>query len=1573
MIRHAVFPWCRAGDDPGPGVGGWVSLVCAVLAVACASPPAPWLARAHADDPPPAAAPADSEPDDAGGDERRVFLPTDRARERQLDRAKRLIAAGTWTDAVTVLDDILAGDRDVFVNRPAAAARGTTSIASIKSEATRLIAALPKAGREAYDAQFRGQAERALAAAVSANDADAICAVARRWLNTPAGRRAALLAAHQALEAGQPLAAAAWLDRLAADATHADVEPTLSVMRAVAVRQAGDAAAAVAILERARAAARGPVRIGGRDIPLSFPAGQAGRWLDEVVGQVPDAAVVEGEWRQPRGTAARNGLAAASRPLLAARYRVPVARHPGEGRLVEARRQAFADQDVPLFPAATPLAVDGTIMVRTPLGLLAVDFVTGKRIWLQPAAGALDADAAEDQVRSRLPRCFDNLTDGGLSSDGRLVFAIDSHPDAFLPSAAARFEGLQARGRGPHWQGGNTLSAYDIRGRGRLRWRLPEGLPTAGAPGSTAWFMGAPLVVGDRLFVMVEERGEVRLDAVHATDGVVEWSQPLGEVDDMLAIRPGELRGRQLAGLAPALGDGVLVCPLGNGSVVAIDLATRALRWAHEYRRSQREQPPRPEGLRGRLPGRGGFMPQPRSDTPADADRWRDEGPIVVGGRVLLTPHDADELICLDLLDGAVRWTLPRDRRLLTVAGVVGGRVIIVGRRGVEAVDLETGRAAWTCGFNADGAAPSGRGVLTADRLFLPLDVPEVIEIDLVAGTIVGRAPARGGAVPGNLVAYRGEMISVGCDCLDVFHQVEALEPRIETALRGRSDAGWAAHWGGQLDIDRGRIAAGMSRLLEACRTVPGGLPPDEVAVALETASDRDFPAAVSFWRAVSAEAGGGAAARTALCGIVDGLLRAENLPAAWDVCSELLAAQDDPAAGLVVDRSDRRVRLTDRAWVNGRLERLRAGASPALAAEIDARLADAVARADATPDPAVRLRRLDLLAARFGDLPAGLAARQRIAGAAAGAGSMVGQGPIDPVRRDLAILELARSGDPSQRAAAAAAVTAAAGPVGGAAAGLEAWPLGRVKSQRPAVDRKARVEDARSRHLAIPVETSPQSLLPGISLAYDQQASRLTFLDGFGRPLGDPVAVDRPDVAPIVPGAIGTAVEAVAQGRVVFVRSAGTVAAFAVGDGEGSRRLWTTASSVGRAAQPLFAIRPRQPAVGIHRQGELPLGARITEPEDPFAAPTGLIWCGPRTTGVPVYEGRALTVYDPASGAMLWKRHRLPPAGELLADEETICVCTPSGRGSLILSMADGRVLREVDLPDRRRRLLAAGRLLLAIDEGPGADEGQQRERVVLEVWDPLAGTRHRMGEFSGAARARAAGPGRLAVLDPAGTLTLLDVSRQAVVFTTRLGDMPERVDLLQVVPWLDRLLVLAGRRDDAGQGAEPDSILPLQQTLLAGHDGQMVTYSIWAVDGSSGGPLWSVPATVAHHCLHPVQPSALPVLMFCRQIQGTAARDTTRLSVLCLDKRTGHAVFEDDRIRAQPHLLYGCDMVGDPAAHTITLRSRGGDARQVVLDFTGGPLAPRTPHQSPSRPPRSAEGWDAWMERTLRSQRER
>ena len=69
---------------------------------------------------------------------------------------------------------------------------------------------------------------------------------------------------------------------------------------------------------------------------------------------------------------------------------MPLTRHPEESRhlLKERKRAADAVNGLPLLPAGTPLAVDGSILVHTPMGLLAIDFETGKRTWLQTAGAA---------------------------------------------------------------------------------------------------------------------------------------------------------------------------------------------------------------------------------------------------------------------------------------------------------------------------------------------------------------------------------------------------------------------------------------------------------------------------------------------------------------------------------------------------------------------------------------------------------------------------------------------------------------------------------------------------------------------------------------------------------------------------------------------------------------------------------------------------------------------------------------------------------------------------------------------------------------------------------------------------------------------------------------------------------------------------------------------------------------------------------------------------------------------------------------------------------------------------------
>ena len=64
-------------------------------------------------------------------------------------------------------------------------------------------------------------------------------AVARRWFATPAGQRAAVVAAIAALESGDGRAAAAWLAGLAETANAENWGPTLAVMRAAALARAG--------------------------------------------------------------------------------------------------------------------------------------------------------------------------------------------------------------------------------------------------------------------------------------------------------------------------------------------------------------------------------------------------------------------------------------------------------------------------------------------------------------------------------------------------------------------------------------------------------------------------------------------------------------------------------------------------------------------------------------------------------------------------------------------------------------------------------------------------------------------------------------------------------------------------------------------------------------------------------------------------------------------------------------------------------------------------------------------------------------------------------------------------------------------------------------------------------------------------------------------------------------------------------------------------------------------------------------------------------------------------------------
>lgn len=1528
----------------------WLGMVCLLVGLAAFAGPA--LADDRAD-------PAEAAEDEAV--EARVALPTDRLKERQLDRAQRLVADERWSDAATLLDEMLAGDRDFFF-RPQ---HGQATWRSIKSEAARLIGSVPAAGRAAYDLQFRARADRLLQEAIATGDADGIVAVARRWFHTPAGQRATLLAALQALDSEQPLAAAAWLERLAGTGT-AGFEPTVSALRAVAWWRAGDRATAVRLLDEARTRGGTTIRAGGRDVSLAFPPGGAAAWLESIAGAGSSAAGRrEAEWWMARGNAARNALVDASRPLLVPRYRVPLTRHPEEARLLEKRRRQFADRDTPLLPAGMPLAVDGTILVHSPLGLLAVDFASGKRVWLRGGDAASDdggpvVQEDGDDVRTEGPaslqRVFTDSTCGAASSNGRCVYAVElGHRER---GAEAGRPGRRA-GDLPDAESGNSLVAYDLAARGAAVWRLPAAGPPRDETIADVWHLGAPLVVGDQLFVLVEEKGEIRLDVRAALDGRLLWSQPLAELDEeQQADRP-ETLARRFSGLSPAFAEGVLVCPTGAGTVVAVDLATRTLLWAYTY-------PVAGAGDAATRPGQrvllGNNVRQrvivngvPIGGPQGKVGGWRDACPILADGCVLLTPSESDTLHCLDLRSGLLRWSVPRGDGLC-VAGVVDGRAVVVGNHSVDSLQMKDGTSAWRKPLVFGPATVSGRGIVAARRLFLPLDAPEVVEIDLTDGSIAGRSPARGGVIPGNLLAYRGEVISQGVDSLDVFHQIVPLEGQIETAATERPADPWALVWRGQLDLDRGRVADGLRAIAAARQAAPERVPTDLVADALLFAMRRDFAAAAPLWREIADKAGPLPHSKALLGIAIDNQLAAGALDGAWRAGRRLLdmpPARDTDDDWLVESVADPAIVVSEPRWLQGRIQDLLSRAAPALRGEIDAFVAGEIdaARRGAGPERLAALMRLETV---FAGHPGAVAARETMLEILdSGAGGTADDRAVPravAVRRALLRMRTTADAERGERSP----------PDEPPPAVDAAWPLGRVSTHRSG---RLKPEEMMrmSRVIPIPVDPRTRSVVPGLQVGCDVQSTSLILADGLGRRLGEPIPFDPGRAGGLNPVFQPLHAEATALGPVLVVRSGGVFTAFDVRGpgGPPPERLWTHADASGSPAElPAFGIHLGRGAARAKRDGNMPLGMRVLEPDVPTVnLPVRSMLLV--TDGLATVVDQAVELRDPASGALLWRRHRLPAAGELIGDESFLCIMPRDGKQASVLATSDGRLVRQCTLPPQQVRVAVCGRCFVAIT--PPSSE----DAVTLEWFDPARDRRVSLGAFSPAARAAQAGPESLAVLEPDGGLTLIDLTVGTVRFRTVLSAMPAGLDSLHVVPWQDRLLVIAGRRETTQEQKQFDALgiaTPLPQ-MVPGDDavGMTFTGSVWAVSAARGEQLWPVPATVVRHCLHRHQPAELPVLLFARHLQPRRDGDRTRLSVLVLDKRTGHAVFVDDKIGVQQHVFTGCDISGDPDAHTVTLARIGGDSAEIRLDFTGGPMAPRPPYQAARKP---AGGGDLFSE---------
>ena len=341
-----------------------------------------------------------------------------------------------------------------------------------------------------------------------------------------------------------------------------------------------------------------------------------------------------------------------------------------------------------------PLVVDDVVLMRDLHTLWAIDFRTGKRQWYVKADDPVETlnsnpnvrnggDAGEAAWRQTLPalvpmlaqRLWEDATYGTLSSDGRYVFSIEDLALEADPNNGGMFIGgpwgWRGRPAGNHGPC-NRLSAIDIH-KGSLVWEI------GGAAGKAhplrqagSIFLGPPLPLRGQLYVLAEVNDEIRLLALDGDTGDTLWSQQLAVVQHNFF--PDSLR--RTAGLSPSYADGILICPTGAGGVVAVDLATRSLRWGYRYGRERagNSYSVQQQIMMMRFGNYSAGMPLPR---------WLDGTATIVDGRVLVTPTESDALYVLDLIDGTQLWgPLPRQDSLY-LACVHGGKIVLVGRHEV--------------------------------------------------------------------------------------------------------------------------------------------------------------------------------------------------------------------------------------------------------------------------------------------------------------------------------------------------------------------------------------------------------------------------------------------------------------------------------------------------------------------------------------------------------------------------------------------------------------------------------------------------------------------------------------------------------------------------------------------------------------------------------------------------------------------------------------------------------------------------------------------------------------------------
>jgi outer membrane protein assembly factor BamB len=942
--------------------------------------------------------PVAKEDKDDFGDNSAISLPRDNKLKSQIEAAVDYIREEDWVLATEILQKLVSIKEDVFAKLPRKTPEGKNAEiwTSVRAEANRLIASLPPKGMAFYQLTYGPKAAEMLKEAKATNKPELLALIMRLYLHTTAGGEATDLLGTYHLDRGNFSTASRCFSLLLSRPGSENLAPVTLFKAAYAFHQTGAA-------EDKAAEEQAWKLLGSRVREVKLGDGEA-RSIDELKSCVassvrPAGEIYASDFPLYRGNASRAAQGVGSYAFMEPRWVKSCIRGNREtsdtARWLRNAEEQLKRNNQPILSSFFP--VTATVLHRdaatgrtekTPLliyrsnwGVHAVHMKTGQLEWEMDSKWSLDSMVAGgakfsaiqgwmsfylhvgNQFGVRPGILFENSTVGTLSTDANFLYAVE---DLQVPEPTSPF-GMEFGGRFNQPGGNqhsaelndalqhNRLRAIEI-STGKLKWELGD--PSRKDELSDCYFLGPPLPLGGKLYVLTERQQELRLVCIDPAPPMprVVAMQTLATTRDKLQT---DVTRRTEAALL-AYSEGILVCPTNAGAVLGVDLLSNSLVWAYPYREKSESEEWRPGMGRGMPPGIIG--PDGRPMGVSTAQQWKVSAPVLIDGKAVFTAPDSRSLHCVNLRDGAPLWKVRRAEDDQFLAGVFAGRVLIVGKKTVRALSLEKGETVWAL----DTGLPSGQGVASENIYYLPLKEagqgkePEICAIDVEKGRIVAHTKSRKKEVPGNLLFYEGDVISQTATDVVAFPQLKVKLAEIDELISKNPDDPVGLTERGVLRLDEGNLQGAIDDLDKALANHPDNKTEERARAKLfETLTEffqRDFDKAERYLARyrdlckVPVPEGAGETDRNTaeseerrrranfLCLVAKGKESQGKLVEAFEYYQQFSAAAGSQELISVVDEPA--VRAAPDVWSQGRIAAMAANATPEARKPLEERLA---------------------------------------------------------------------------------------------------------------------------------------------------------------------------------------------------------------------------------------------------------------------------------------------------------------------------------------------------------------------------------------------------------------------------------------------------------------------------------------------------------------------------------------------------------------------------------------------------------------------------------------------------------